>query len=185
MSKIGGKPLVISDGVYIRKIENNKFEIKGPKGLLIFELPDGFKLETEDKILKIRPLTNNLDKETKAQWGTLRRILENKVIGVTNGFEKVLVLKGLGYSAEVKNREIIFKLGFSHPVKIDIPEGIEIEVKQEKGEYFIYIKGFDKEKVGNFAGLIRRIKPADRYHQKGFRYIDEIIRLKPVKKAVK
>jgi len=183
MSKIGKRPINILDGVSIEKIDENKYEVKGPKGKLIFELPQDFVLEIEDKILKIFP--KEINKRTKPLWGTLRRILENKIIGVSQGFEKVLILEGLGYSAEVKDKKIFFKVGFSHPVEIEIPEGINVEVKQEKGKALIYIRGIDKEKVGNFAGQIRIIKPADRYHLKGFRFIDEVIKTKPVKKAVK
>jgi len=184
MSKIGRKPIVISDKISIQKVAENKFEIKGPRGSMIFELPPEFELEVEDKILKVNPV-KELNKRTKPLWGTLRKILENKIIGVSQGFEKILILEGLGYSAEVRGKKIIFKVGFSHPIEIDIPDDLEIEVKQEKGRSLIYVRGNDKEKVGNFAGQIKKIKPADRYHQKGFRYIDEVIKLKPVKKAGK
>jgi large subunit ribosomal protein L6 len=183
MSKVGKKPVDILDGVSIQRIDENKYEIKGPKGIMLFELPENFNLEIEDKILKIFP--KEINKQTKPLWGTLRKILENKIIGVSQGFEKILILEGLGYSAEVKDKKISFKIGLSHPVEIEIPEEINVEVKQEKGKAFIYIRGIDKEKVGNFAGQIKKIKPADRYHLKGFRYIDEVIKTKPVKKAVK
>ena len=183
MSKIGKRPINILDGVSIEKIDENKYEVKGPKGKLIFELPQDFVLEIEDEVLKIFP--KEVNRRTKPLWGTLRRILENKIIGVSQGFEKVLILEGLGYSAEVKDKKIICKIGFSHPVEVEIPEDINVEVKQEKGKAFIYVRGFDKEKVGNFAAQIKKLKPADRYHLKGFRYIDEIIKTKPVKKLVK
>jgi large subunit ribosomal protein L6 len=184
MSKIGKKPLIISDQISIQKITENKFEIKGPKGLMVFELPPEFELEVEDKILKVNPV-KELNKRTKTLWGTLRKILENKIIGVSQGFEKILILEGLGYSAEVRDKKIIFKVGFSHPIEVDIPDDLEVEAKQEKGRSLIYVRGNDKEKIGNFAGQIKKIKPADRYHQKGFRYIDEVIKLKPVKKIGK
>jgi large subunit ribosomal protein L6 len=183
MSKVGKKPINILEGVTIQKIEENKYEIKGPKGTMLFELPENFNLEIEDKILKIFP--KEINKRTKPLWGTLKRILENKILGVSQGFEKILILEGLGYSAEVKDRKIFCKIGFSHPIEIEIPEGINVEVKQEKGKAFIYVRGIDKEKVGNFASQIKKIKPADRYHLKGFRYIDEVIKTKPVKKTVK
>jgi large subunit ribosomal protein L6 len=184
MSKIGRKPIVISDNITIQKVAENKFEIKGPKGSGIFELPSEFELEVEDKILKVSPV-KELDKRTKPLWGTLRKILENKIIGVSQGFEKILILEGLGYSAEIRGKKIIFKIGFSHPVEVDISDDLEVEVKQEKGRSLIYVRGNDKEKVGNFAGQIKKIKQADRYHQKGFRYIDEVIKLKSVKKTAK
>lgn len=197
MSKVGKKPINLLDGVSINKIDEQKFEIKGPKGSLIFSLPEGFKLEIEDlnqenksKFLKIIPLyleknQKEIDRKTKSLWGTLARILQNKIIGVKEGFEKILILEGLGYSGEVQENKIIFKIGFSHPVTINIPEDIKVEIKQEKGRSLIYIRGIDKEKVGLFAAQIKKLKPADRYHQKGFRYFEEIIKLKPVKKIVK
>jgi len=184
MSKVGKKPIVISDEISIQKVTENKFEIKGPKGSMIFELPPEFELQVEDKILKVSPV-KELNKRTRPLWGTLRKILENKIIGVSQGFEKILILEGLGYSAEVQGAKIILKIGLSHPVEIDIPNDLEVEVKQEKGRSLVYVRGNDKEKVGNFAGQIKKVKPADRYHQKGFRYLDEVIKLKPVKKAGK
>jgi len=183
MSKIGKRPINILDGVSLNKIDENKYEVKGPKGKLIFEVPQDFILEIEDKILKIFP--KEVNRKTKPLWGTLRRILENKILGVSQGFEKVLILEGLGYSAEVKDKKIICKIGFSHPIEKEIPEDIDIEIKSEKGRSLIYIRGFDKEKVGNFAAQIKKLKPANRYHLKGFRYINEIIKVKPVKKLVK
>ena len=186
MSKVGKKPINILEGVTIAKIDENNFEIKGPKGSLIFSLPEGFKLEIEDKILKVLPKSDsNLNRKTKALWGTLRALLNNKIIGVKDGFEKVLILEGLGYGGEIKGNKIVFKLGYSHPVEIEIPEDLQVEIKPEKGKSLIYVRGIDKEKVGQFAANIKKLKPADRYHQKGFRYIDEVIKLKPVKKAVK
>ncbi len=183
MSKVGKKPIIILESVSINKIDDNKYQIKGPKGELFFELPENFNLEINDNFLKIYP--KEINKKTKALWGTLKRILENKIIGVSQGFQEVLILEGLGYTAEVKDNKIIFKLGFSHPEEIEIPKDIQVEIKSEKGRSLIYIKGIDKEKVGNFASKIKKIKPADRYHLKGFRYINEIIKTKPVKKTVK
>lgn len=184
MSKIGKRPINLLEGVSLKEIEENKFEIKGPKGTLIFELPEIFKLEMEDKILKVIP-KREIDRKTKALWGTLRAILQNKILGVFQGFEKVLILEGLGYGGEIKDNKIVFKLGFSHPVEIEIPQGIQVDLKPEKGKSFIYIRGIDKEKVGLFADKIKKLKPADRYHLKGFRYIDEVIKIKPVKKAAR
>jgi large subunit ribosomal protein L6 len=184
MSKIGKKPLSLLEGVQIKKIAENKFQIIGPKGSFDFELPESFQLEVENKVVKIFP-KQELNKKNKPLWGTLTSVLKNKIIGVSQGFEKVLILEGLGYSAEIKEKKLFLKLGYSHPVIVDIPEGISIEIKQEKGRSLIYIRGIDKEKVGQFAAALKRIKPADRYRAKGFRYFDEVIKLKPVKKAGK
>lgn len=184
MSKIGKKPINILEGVMINKIDENNFEIIGPKGSLNFSLPEGFKLEIENNVLRIVPI-NLKDNYIKALWGTTRSVLNNKIIGVSQGFEKILILEGLGYTGEIKNNKIVFKLGYSHPVDINIPEDIQVEIKPEKGKNLIYIRGIDKEKVGQFAAKIKKLKPADRYHQKGFRYINEVIKLKPVKKIAK
>ena len=184
MSKIGKKPITLLNDITLSKIDEHNFEIKGPKGSLNFYLPEGFKLEIEDKNLKIFP-KGIIDRKVKSLWGTLRALLNNKIIGVSQGFEKVLILEGLGYSGEINGDKIIFKIGFSHPVEIEIPPNVKVDIKQEKGRNLIYIRGIDKEKVGEFAAKIKKLKPADRYHQKGFRYINEVIKLKPVKKAVK
>lgn len=184
MSKIGKKPITLLDGISIREVDKNIFEIQGPKGKVNFELPQEFKLEIEDKILKVIP-QKDLNKNMRALYGTLRALLNNRIIGVSQGFEKVLILEGLGYSAEIKGKEIFIKVGFSQPVKLEIPHEVDVEVKSEKGKSFIYVRGIDKEKVGLFASQIKNVKPADRYHAKGFRYLDEVIKLKPVKKTVK
>lgn len=186
MSKIGKKPIIIPEKVEIVK-RNGEILIKGSLGELNFSYPeDIFKIEITNKEIKIFPKNlEELDRKTKALWGTLRALLQNKITGVTTGFSKTLILQGLGYNAEVKGREIIFKLGYSHPVSLPIPEGIEVEIKQEKGRVLIIVKGIDKEKVGNFAAKIKDLKPADRYHLKGFMYEGEFIPTKQVKKLGK
>lgn len=184
MSRIGKKPIIISDKVLLKEIDESKFEIQGPKGSLYFNLPSDFKLVRENNSLLILPV-NNLNKRNRAMYGTLRSLLNNKIIGVEHGFEKVLILEGLGYSAEVKENKIVCKVGFSHPAELEIPEDISVEIRPEKGRSLIYIRGIDKQRVGDFAAKIKKIKKADRYHAKGFRYLNEVIKLKPVKKSVK
>lgn len=184
MSRVGKKPIIISDKVEVKQITESKFEIQGPKGSLYFDLPPAFKLVKENNTLTILPI-DNLNKRTKVMYGTLRALLNNKVIGVEHGFEKVLILEGLGYGAEIRGNKIFLKVGFSHPVELEIPKDINIEVKQEKGRNLIYIRGIDKQKVGDFAAKLKKVKRADRYHAKGFRYLDEVIKLKQVKKSVK
>lgn len=190
MSKIGEKPIIISEGVKIDRLNDKEIKIKGPKGEVTFCLPANFTFVLEDHLIKIIPNVNvndkdKLDRKTKTLWGTLRSILNNKIIGVSQGFEKILILEGLGYGGEVKDNKLVFKIGYSHPVSIDIPDDVEVSIKPEKGKSLIYVRGIDKERVGSFAAKVKSLKKADRYHQKGFRYIDEIIKLKPVKKATK
>lgn len=184
MSRVGKKPIVISDKVSVKEINETRIEIQGPKGNVYFDLPSDFKLVRENNNLLILPI-GDLKKRNRAMYGTLRSLLNNKIIGVEHGFEKVLILEGLGYSAEVKENKIIFKVGFSHPVELEIPTNISLEIKPEKGRSLIYIRGIDKQEVGDFAAKIKKIKKADRYHAKGFRYLNEVIKLKPVKKSVK
>lgn len=184
MSKIGKKPINIPENVKV-EINGSLVKIWGPLGNLEFEYPSHiFKIEKENNILKIIPL-QEIDKKTKPLWGTIRSILNNKILGVSQGFKKTLILQGLGYNAEIKGNKIVFRLGFSHLVEVEVPQGIEIELKQEKGRVIIIIKGIDKEKVGNFAAKIKSLKPADRYHLKGFMYEGEFIPTKQVKKLGK
>lgn len=185
MSKIGKKPIILPQKVELKQ-KNGEITIKGPLGELSFTYPsETFELKIENREIRIIPKQEILDKKTKTLWGTLRALLQNKIKGVSEGFQKTLILQGLGYNAEVKGKEIFFKLGYSHPVTLLIPDGIEIEIKQEKGRVLITVKGIDKEKVGSFAAKIRSLKPADRYHLKGFMYEGEFIPTKPVKKLGK
>lgn len=179
MSKIGKKEIKIPEGVSV-DIKDNKVYIEGKLGKSEFDIPYKFKIIKEDNILKIIPEV--LNKSTKKLWGTIRSLLNNKIIGVHQGFEKILILEGLGYSASVSGDELDLKLGFSHPVKVKIPPDITVEIKKEKDKFFIKFKGIDKQKVGQFASEVRRIKPRDVYKLKGFRYIDEVVKVKPVKK---
>lgn len=182
MSKIGKKPIIIPEGVEVG-IENNLVRIKGPKGENEFEVNDNFKVIQEDNSIKILPKT--LNKRTKTLWGTVRAILNNKIIGVKEGFRVNLILQGLGYTAEkVDNKELIFKLGYTNPVKIEIPEGIEVNIERSKEGFIISVIGNDKEKVGKFASKIRALKPRDSYKLKGFRYEDEKVKPKAIKKSL-
>jgi len=182
MSKIGKKPIIIPEGVEIN-IENNLVKIKGPRGENEFKVDESFEIIKENSSLKIVPSV--LNNKTKALWGTIRAILNNKIIGVKEGFKINLILQGLGYTVEkIGEKELIFKLGYSHPVKMEIPEGIEINIEKSKEGFIISVIGNDKEKVGRFASLIRALKPRDAYKLKGFRYEDEVVRPKPIKKSL-
>jgi large subunit ribosomal protein L6 len=182
MSKLGKRPINIPEKVNIDIINENEIFIKGPLGEDRFILPSDFKVVKEENLIKILPKI--LNKKNKVLWGTLKSLLNNKIIGVNEGFSKTLILEGLGYSAEVNGREINFRLGFSHPVKVNIPENLSVEIKSFKNQYHIIIKGQDKQQVGQFASYLRKIKPRNIYKLKGFRYLEEKVKLKPVKKAV-
>jgi len=181
MSKIGKKPILIPEGVEV-SIEKNVVKIKGPKGEAEFIVDENFDIIKEENYIKVVPKVIN--KKTKALWGTIRSILNNKIIGVKEGFRVNLILQGLGYTAEKSGKEIIFRLGYSHPVKIEIPEGLDVEISRGKEGFIISVIGTDKEKVGRFASDIRSLRPRDAYKLKGFRYEDELVKPKPIKKSL-
>ena len=182
MSKIGKKPILIPEGVEV-DIKDNVVNIKGPRGETKFEFDENFEILKEDNILKIIP--KSLNKKTKVLWGTYRAILSNKIKGVKEGFKVNLILQGLGYTAEkISDKELSFKLGYSHPVKIEIPEGIEVQIEKSKEGFIISVIGNDKEKVGQFASQIRALKPRDAYKLKGFRFEDESVKVKQIKKSL-
>lgn len=182
MSKVGKKPIIIPDGVDV-EIDDNLVKIKGPKGESLFKVDENFELVRDDNIIKVIP--KKLNKRTRALWGTIRALLNNKIIGVKEGFKVSLMLTGLGYTGEkINDREIVFKLGYSHPVKIEIPEGIEVAIEKVRDGFLITCSGSDKEKVGGFASKIRSLRPRDAYKLKGFRYQDEVVKPKPIKKSL-
>lgn len=182
MSKLGKKPIVIPENIEI-EIDDFQIKIKGKLGEKKINIFPNFEIRKEGNLLKINPKIIN--KKTKMLWGTLWSLINNSLQGVSQGFTKTLILEGLGYSAElVADREIIFRLGFSHPIKIKIPDDIKVDIKPFKGQYHIVISSNDKQKVGQFASIIRKIKPRDIYKLKGFRYLEEKIKTKPVKKTI-
>ena len=179
MSKIGKKPIEIPEGVEV--IQNgNVFKIKGPLGENEFILHPKVKSVRDGNQIIIS--IENESKLTKALWGTMRALLSNKIQGVLSGFQRDLILEGLGFTAEVIGDNISFKLGYTHPVLFPILKTVKVEIKPQRGSYIISIKGIDKAEVGKFAGKIRKIKKAEPYKGKGFRYSDEKIKRKSVKK---
>lgn len=175
MSRIGKKSILIPAGAEA-KIENRKIFIKGPKGELSFSLPFGVKAEiAENKI------TCGLeDEKAKALWGSSRAIIANMIEGVTSGFEKRLEIEGVGFRASVEADNLVLNIGYSHPVKLKIPDGLKAAVEKN----VIIISGVDKNAVGQFAANIRKQKKPEPYKGKGIRYQGEVIRRKLGKKAV-
>ncbi len=176
MSRIGKKPIAIRAGVDV-KINGNQISVKGPKGLLVFNhRPEvsvkliGNEIKVEEKLKKA---------ETSAIWGTTTRIIENMIKGVTDGFEKKLELNGVGYRMSLQGKKIMLALGFSHPIEVPIPDGLNVKIEQN----VITVEGIDKQRVGQFAAEIRRLKPVEPYKGKGFRYVGEVVRKKEGKKA--
>ncbi len=173
MSRIGRLPIAIPAGVEVAVAENNKVTVKGPKGTLEKCLPVEMNIEVKDnEVVVTRP--NDL-KKMKSLHGLTRTLIANMVTGVTEGYQKVLEINGVGYRATKKGKEITFSLGFSHPVVMSDPEGIETVME---GQNKIIVKGIDKEKVGQYAAEIRDLRRPEPYKGKGIKYDYEVIRRK-------
>ncbi len=173
MSRIGRMPIAIPEGVTVTIAENNKVTVKGPKGTLERELPVEMDIKEEDgHIIVTRP--NDL-KKMKSLHGLTRTLINNMVVGVTKGYEKVLEVNGVGYRAQKQGNKLILSLGYSHPVEMTDPEGLESVLE---GQNKITVKGIDKEKVGQYAAEIRDKRRPEPYKGKGIKYADEVIRRK-------
>jgi large subunit ribosomal protein L6 len=176
MSRIGKKPIEIPDGVEI-KLEGRKVSVKGPKGSLDFLFHQDVEVKMEGKEIQVG--VKKITKQSKALWGLTRVLISNMIEGTTKGFEKQLELQGVGYRMAVSGKKLNMALGFSHPVEVDIPEGLEAKIEKN----ILSVSGIDKQKVGQFAASIRSLKKVEPYKGKGFRYVGEIVRRKAGKKA--
>jgi len=173
MSRIGRMPIAIPAGVTVEVAENNKVTVKGPKGTLERVLPAEMEIKVEGtEVVVTRP--NDL-KKMKSLHGLTRTLIANMVKGVTDGFQKVLEINGVGYRVQKQGNKLVFALGFSHPVEVTDPEGLTSEVE---GQNKITIKGIDKEKVGQYAANLRELRGPEPYKGKGIKYADETIRRK-------
>ena len=173
MSRIGKMPIAVPAGVTVDIAENNKVTVKGPKGTLERVLPAEMEIKKEgDEIIVNRP--NDL-KKMKSLHGLTRTLINNMVVGVTEGYEKKLEVNGVGYRAVKKGKLLTLSLGYSHPVEMEDPEGIEVVVEDANT---LVVKGIDKEKVGQYAAEIREKRAPVPYKGKGIKYADEVIRRK-------
>ena len=173
MSRIGRMPIAIPAGVTVTIAENNVVSVKGPKGELVRELPVEMEIkEEEGKVIVTRP--NDL-KRMKSLHGLTRTLISNMVTGVTAGYEKKLEINGVGYRAAKAGHKLTLNLGYSHPVEMIDPEGVETVME---GQNIIFVRGIDKEKVGQFAAEIRSKREPEPYKGKGIKYADEVIRRK-------
>ena len=173
MSRIGRLPVTISAGVTVEIAKNNKVTVKGPKGTLERELPTEMEIKVEgDTVVVTRP--NDL-KKMKSLHGLTRTLVNNMVVGVTDGYQKILEVNGVGYRAAKSGNKLTLSLGYSHPVEMTDPEGVETVVE---GQNKIVVKGIDKEKVGQYAAEIRDKRRPEPYKGKGIKYADEVIRRK-------
>ncbi|WDV45409.1 50S ribosomal protein L6 [Clostridiaceae bacterium M8S5] len=178
MSRIGLKPIDIPAGVEIKLDEKNYMIVKGPKGQLEQKLDRDMKIEIEDNVINVvRPSEN---KKHKSLHGLTRTLIANMVEGVTKGYEKTLEIVGVGYRASKQGKKLVLNLGFSHPVEMEDPQGIEVEVPSNTK---IVVKGIDKQRVGNYAAVIRDWRKPEPYKGKGIRYEGEYVRRKEGKTA--
>lgn len=180
MSRIGKMPIAVPAGVTVDIAENNKVTVKGPKGTLERVLPAEMEIKKEgDEIIVNRP--NDL-KKMKSLHGLTRTLINNMVVGVTEGYEKKLEVNGVGYRAVKKGKLLTLSLGYSHPVEMEDPEGIEVVVEDANT---LVVKGIDKEKVGQYAAEIREKRAPEPYKGKGIKFVGEEIRRKSGKSAGK
>lgn len=177
MSRIGKKEIKIPASVKIN-LDNNIFTVIGPKGTLSREFRDDVTINISKDVITLSIKRN--DKFSKSLWGTYSSHIQNMIKGVETPYQKKLILEGVGFKSEVKDNQMHFALGFSHPVVIKIPKGVTATAEKNR----ITITGIDKELVGSFTAAIRALKKPEPYKGKGMRYEDEIIRRKQGKKTV-
>ncbi len=179
MSRIGKKPIAVPKGVKV-DVQPGAVEVKGPKGTLRQPLPPGIGFELDGESLNAKLLRD--DPQLGKFHGLARSLVANAVVGVTEGFRKDLDIVGVGYRAEVKGRQVVFALGYSHPVVFDIPPGIDIAIDKQT---HITVTGVDRQAVGQVAANIRRLRKPDPYQQKGVRYTGEVLKKKAGKTGAK
>lgn len=173
MSRIGLKPITIPSGVEIKIDDNNFVEVKGPKGQLSEKISSEMTIEIEDGVLTVARPTEN--KKHRSLHGLSRTLISNMVVGVTEGYSKTLEIEGTGYRAAKQGNKLVLTLGYSHPLELEDPAGIEVEVPAQNR---IIVKGINKQQVGNYAANIRAYRKPEPYKGKGIKYSGEIIRRK-------
>ena len=172
MSRVGKRPIPVPKGVTVT-VGDGSVQVKGPKGSLTQAVPPGVKFELKGAELvaeTVRP-----DPELSKFHGLARSLMANAVAGVTEGFKKELDIVGVGYRAEVKGKQVVFALGFSHPIVLDVPAGVDVTVDKQT---HITVTGIDRQLVGQIAANIRRMRKPDPYKQKGVRYMGEVLKKK-------
>ena len=177
MSRIGKKPIAIPQGVEVN-IDGHKVTVKGPKGTLTEEFLNCVNIAKEDNNVVV----TLVDDSKSNIHGLTRTLIHNMIIGVSTGFEKALEINGVGYRAQLKGKNLLLTLGYSHPVEMEAPEGIKFEVPAPNQ---IIVRGVDKEQVGQVAAVIRTKRPPEVYRGKGIKYVEEHIRRKEGKAGKK
>lgn len=187
MSRIGKQPIAVPNGVDVR-VSGGIATVKGPNGTLEVLVNDLTEVTQEGEALRVS-IKDEADQRSRAMWGLTRALLANAVEGVTKGFEKRLVIVGIGYRADLKGKSLDFQVGFSHNVPVQPPSGIEFSIDQapadiDGAQATVVVKGASKELVGRTAAEIRKVRPPEPYKGKGIRYADEYVRRKQGKTAV-
>ena len=180
MSRIGLKPVTVPAGVEVKVDEKNIVTVKGPKGQLTQAIDPSMKIEINDGMLTVTRPTEN--KKHKSLHGLSRTLINNMIIGVTEGYEKKMEIVGVGYRAAKQGKKLVLNLGFSHPVEMEDPEGVETEVPTQLE---IIVRGINKQLVGNYAAKIRAWREPEPYKGKGIRYAGEHVRRKEGKTGKK
>ena len=178
MSRIGLEPITIEEGIEV-KVDNGVAFISGNGKKISIPLPKVLEVKIEDNVINIT--RKDEEKQSKSIHGTIRMLINNAIYGIKHGFEKKLELVGVGYRARMEGTTLVMSLGWNHPIKIETPEGITIEVPEET---HVTIKGYDKQKVGEFAAKVRSIRSPEPYKGKGIRYEGEYVRRKSSKSGV-
>jgi large subunit ribosomal protein L6 len=180
MSRIGRQPINVPAGVEVNIDEGNLVKVKGPKGELSERIPSKMNIDFKDGVIEVtRP---DDGKESRSLHGLSRSLINNMVVGVSDGYEKTLNINGVGYRAEKKGKTLVLSLGYSHPVELTDPDGITTETPEPS---VIIVRGINKALVGNYAAVVRAWRPPEPYKGKGIKYKDEHIRRKEGKAGVK
>jgi large subunit ribosomal protein L6 len=178
MSRIGKSPIDLPSGVEV-KVSGNVVSVKGPKGTLTQEIQPSMSVDIDDGTVTVS--RENDERQVRALHGLTRSLINNMVIGVTDGYSKELTAVGVGYRAALKGNTLELQVGFSHPVSIEAPEGIAFDVPEPTK---IIVSGIDKQMVGQIAANVRAVRPPEPYKGKGIRYVDEYVRRKAGKAGV-
>ena len=179
MSRIGNKPITVPEGVEV-KLDGQNLTVKGPKGTLVKELHKNMKINVEANVITVVRPDN--EPYNRSLHGLTRTLINNMIEGTVKGFERKLEVNGVGYRASKQGTKLVLNLGYSHPVEMEAPEGITFELPNQNE---IYVKGMDKELVGQTAAVIRTKRPPEVYRGKGIKYAEETIRRKEGKAGKK
>ncbi len=181
MSRIGKSPVNIPENVTV-ELNNNNVIVKGPKGELHREFEKVVSINKEENKIVVKPAdVDKKDKFTNSYWGLTTKLIQNMIDGVTNGFEKKLIIEGVGYKAQAQGNKLVLTVGYSHLVEMIVPPDLKVEVKDNTN---ISVKGIDKHNVGQYAALIRSKRKPEPYKGKGIKYSDERIKRKVGKTGV-